>query len=573
VPTYIQTNKASDLSPYTGFNLELDPLTGMDDTLVVMLLAGLSMSGGFILKSGKPNSDDWNSHSGTWSVYLEVDVAESLIDARCRAVQLDATGTVITNGVWGAAQTMAESRTLVSGANTWGAGDDACGNRLAVEVEFTNTDAGNPVTCTIGLGTSANIVTTDITEDAGTCVPTPAAAPWTEKTVSASSWTEKTRGSNAWREKHQSREGHVFTYNGTVSLADTVTQADSAALSENIPDLSRAIVFLSPMGEYRSGSMVTPQLIHDGGQTKVRITRYDEADAKDGALTVGFWVVETRTEDWSVETTEIVVPAGTDQVTTDTFTQVDTTRAIIVVHGRVNEGYTAERDGYFTAEFTGIDANNKSSTATYTRRDNGGSSGKAATLHRQVVSFAEKTGIVTHMLDEFDCSGDLSSGKQHAHGKGIPTGRTWIYPTFRHNVNNLESLSLRTEMIDANTVEYERFSTTNSYASWARTYLVVWPSGVTVNHLLGVTGLAGDTTWNKTVSAVTLGQAFIFHTNNSASLAQWQPRNKWRNEYTSTTNVRLTRNASPNNKSQFGLQSIDFSGWQHDQNWTEKVVI
>ncbi len=565
MPTYYQTNKTSDLTPFTAFNLELKEAVGIDDSLVITLLAGLGTSGGFILVDNLPNSDQWEGDGSTttWTLKIQVDSTESNIGTKVRAVRLSSVGAVLQSGDWTGEASMAEDRIFTIDTPDWTDGEEACDNRLAVEVNFINNDASNSRTCTIGLGTSANSLATDITEDAGSCSPVdpPPIAPSGEKTMTA--WTAE--------EKFLSDEGHIFTYNGTVDLADTEDTGDSAALSNNIPDLSRAFVILSVMGDYRSGSMVTPSLIHDGGDTKVRATRYDEADAKSGALTVGYWVVETRSKDFKVQSTEITASAGTDQVT-DSISSVDTTKAFIITHGRVNGGYTREREAYFAAEFTNIGSDNKSSTAAYTRRNNAGSSIKEATVHRQVVEFDVKTGVVVHMLDEFDCSGDLSSGKQDVHSKGISTGRTWIYPTFRHNTNNMEALSLRVEMVDTDTIEYERFTTSNSYVSFARTYLVVFPTGVSVKHRLGVTALASDTTFNQTINAVTIGQTLVFHTNSCAGTGQGMPRNKWRNELTTTTNVLLTRNANPSQKSQFGVQAIDFSGWGRTNTGTEKVI-
>lgn len=167
MPTYIQKNIASDLSPYAEFNLEMSTGAGSDSSVVVSMTGSEVSAGGFISVAGVPNSDSWED-SGSWTVEIEVDVGAHQIEARCRAVRLDSGGTILQSGSFTAAQIMSANRVYTVTAPAWTDIEEDCDNRAAIEIEFTNTDT-MARSCTLGLGTTENEVVTDITEDAGSC--------------------------------------------------------------------------------------------------------------------------------------------------------------------------------------------------------------------------------------------------------------------------------------------------------------------------------------------------------------------------------------------------------------------
>lgn len=169
MPTYIQKTTAASVSPFTLFNKEISAGTGSDTTLVVNLSSSQTASGGFLTVVDKPNSDAWED-GGTWTVELEVDVGNHQVTARCRCVRVDVAGNIEESGAYTSTQTLDATRSFSPVAPTWETSGDTnvCSDQIAIEVEFINGQAmTNSVT--LGLGTAANEVITDITEDSGTC--------------------------------------------------------------------------------------------------------------------------------------------------------------------------------------------------------------------------------------------------------------------------------------------------------------------------------------------------------------------------------------------------------------------
>ncbi len=175
MPTYVEQTDNSDLSPSwpntTAFDKEMSSGAGGDGSVVVSLLSSETKSGGFITPAGVPNSDGWES-GGTWTVEIEVDVGNHQITARARCVRLSSTGTILQSGAFTGAQVLSATVTFSPVAPTWTGGEEDCANRLAIEVEFIeNQVMANSVT--IGLGTTANEVITDVDENQGACVGVP----------------------------------------------------------------------------------------------------------------------------------------------------------------------------------------------------------------------------------------------------------------------------------------------------------------------------------------------------------------------------------------------------------------
>ena len=167
MPTYVQKDVASDVSPYAEFNLEMSTGTGVDSSVVVSMTGSEVSAGGFIAVTGVPNSDEWED-SGSWTVEIEVDVGAHQIEARCRAVRLNSGGSILQSGSFRAARILSPKRVYTMTAPAWTDIEEDCGNRAAIEIEFTNTDT-MARSCTLGLGTTENEVVTDITENNGSC--------------------------------------------------------------------------------------------------------------------------------------------------------------------------------------------------------------------------------------------------------------------------------------------------------------------------------------------------------------------------------------------------------------------
>ena len=112
MPTYVQKDTDSDLSPFGAFNKELSAGTGSDAAVTVSgINPGSPTTGGFITPAGVPNSDLWED-SGTWTVEVEVDTGNMQLDCRVRCVRLNSGGTVLQSGAYTAAQGLTVSRTF-----------------------------------------------------------------------------------------------------------------------------------------------------------------------------------------------------------------------------------------------------------------------------------------------------------------------------------------------------------------------------------------------------------------------------------------------------------------------------
>jgi hypothetical protein len=174
MPTYIQKTTNSDITPSGNkFAKEMSAGTGTDTGVLVDLTSSQVISGFFFTPSGKPNSDSWEN-GGTWTVEIEVDSVSPKIDARVRVQRYNSSGTLQESGNFTASQTLNGTVSFSPVAPTWST--QACGDRIGIEIEFTETQ-GKANSVTIGLGTTANEVVTDITEDAGTCGGTPSGPP------------------------------------------------------------------------------------------------------------------------------------------------------------------------------------------------------------------------------------------------------------------------------------------------------------------------------------------------------------------------------------------------------------
>jgi len=168
MPTYVQKTTNSDVSPFAKFNKAISVGTGADSSVVVSLAADEIVAGGFITPVNVPASQTWED-SGTWTVEIEVDEGNSNIDARVRCVRIDAAGAVLQSGAYTALSNLNSSKTFSPVAPAWTNGEEACDNRLAVEIEFQNSKASVQAV-TLGLGTALNEVVTDVTEDSCTLV-------------------------------------------------------------------------------------------------------------------------------------------------------------------------------------------------------------------------------------------------------------------------------------------------------------------------------------------------------------------------------------------------------------------
>lgn len=170
MPTYIQKTDASDLSLSGGTaTRDLTTGTGTDTFFSVSPANG----GGtethyFVTVANKPNSDSWED-SGSYTVEVEIDTGDADIDCQVRTGRCNSGGTILQTGSFTSTQTMDATRSFSVTAPAWTNGEEACGNRLFVELLFTNNASHGGHSIDVGVGTAANEVVTDVTEDNGSC--------------------------------------------------------------------------------------------------------------------------------------------------------------------------------------------------------------------------------------------------------------------------------------------------------------------------------------------------------------------------------------------------------------------
>lgn len=164
--TRICSDVNSDLSPFAEFSKRATA-SESDGSITVSIGGSATLIGGWIVESGKPNSDIWED-GGTWTLEIETDTGNMFVDGRARCVRLDSAGNVLQVGAYTSAQDLGPDRTFSPVAPTWTNGEEACGNRLAIEFEMVET-GGMPRTLVFGTGTVASELAEDITEDAGSC--------------------------------------------------------------------------------------------------------------------------------------------------------------------------------------------------------------------------------------------------------------------------------------------------------------------------------------------------------------------------------------------------------------------
>jgi hypothetical protein len=168
--TYEQSDEASDLSPsWANTTLFDNQMSTSELTSEVnfSVPAGTTRSASFITPSGVPNSDDWED-AGSWTVEFDVSAGDMDVTCRVRVVRLNSTGTILESGTYTSTQTFQASRTFTPSAPTWSS-SEACGNRIAIELELVETGGHSAGAVTLNVGVTTSEVIADITHDAGTC--------------------------------------------------------------------------------------------------------------------------------------------------------------------------------------------------------------------------------------------------------------------------------------------------------------------------------------------------------------------------------------------------------------------
>jgi len=172
---YIAKDITSDVNPITKDNtplfddVDMSTGAGTDGSRGASIPSQTLRSFAFITVAGVPNFDAWES-GGIMTIELEVDAGNMNLRARVRIGRINSSGTVLQVGAYTNFVTLNTSQILSPTSPTWTGAEEACGNRLFMEFEVENTDTMMALTLTVGLGTLANEIVSNITENAGGCV-------------------------------------------------------------------------------------------------------------------------------------------------------------------------------------------------------------------------------------------------------------------------------------------------------------------------------------------------------------------------------------------------------------------
>lgn len=167
---YLFKTTVSDISPFTDGNQKMEKQSGTTGQVNISIGAMLTEAWGWIVEMGLPNSDAWED-SGSQTVELVLSTTNSNIRARCKVVRISPVGTGLDEGAFTGFQDCSVNRTFTPTAPAFDNAKEDCANRYAIEWEFENTNAhGGAQAIDVDCGAADDSsVTTDITEDSGSC--------------------------------------------------------------------------------------------------------------------------------------------------------------------------------------------------------------------------------------------------------------------------------------------------------------------------------------------------------------------------------------------------------------------
>ena len=124
---------------------------------------------GFISLSGFPNNDAWETSGSPWSIDIQLSSTDGDIDVQGRWVRLNSSGSVLQTGSFTTAQDCSTNRTVSPTVPTWTGGEEDCGNRLAMELLFTNNAPHGNHSVDLDVDTSSNRCQHQLSVDSGGC--------------------------------------------------------------------------------------------------------------------------------------------------------------------------------------------------------------------------------------------------------------------------------------------------------------------------------------------------------------------------------------------------------------------
>jgi len=345
----------------------------------------------------------------------------------------------------------------------------------------------------------------------------------------------------------------IETQSGNTVITDGNSSID-VTLDNNITDLSRAFLLMWSTGDggatQAEDHQATGYLWDDSGTTKIKFER----DGTDDDALIGYHVVETKNEDFTVQRGGSTITATNASVDIDFGDDITQSRSMAIINSRSNDAGQDIYGGIATTEFKDNDE------ITVTR----GATVDTNTFRYEVVEWSVESGVTVENGEQ-DCSGNMAAGITETITEVSSADQAWIYTTYRHESNGLEQTAIRSVLTNSTTITYDRYDQTTDYQSYCHWWAVDFnTSDVDVTHLSDE-GASGDLTESTPIGGtITEPDSFIWADSNCNGTGTAYPRHIWYHQFEDPENTVSTRGYTTQ-ASQIGIQVIDTTDWAYSE--------
>ena len=321
------------------------------------------------------------------------------------------------------------------------------------------------------------------------------------------------------------------TEGGETTIAASASSAN-VTLATAITDTSQAFLLVDSSGA--SGVTGGDDHTVSGYIANTTTLTFQRGAAPTTAVYVTYQLVECFNNEFSVQRGETAIGSGASS-NTATISSVDTTKSIVIVSMRSSDTAANEQTSLVTGEL-------QDATTVLVKRQSAPT--VTATVRWEVVEFSAGSGASVQTNEVTLSSG--SANVTDTLGSSVTTGRAWLYCSWDATSNGLQQTTLGCELTNSTTVTFYRYAA-SAYINRIRYYVIEFPvNGVAVQrgNVLFNTGTCTDGTRcdkDITITAVSATtKALPFVTNTVSGTGTAYPRNKWIEQLTGTTNLRLS---------------------------------
>jgi len=333
----------------------------------------------------------------------------------------------------------------------------------------------------------------------------------------------------------------------TVQKGVAVLAADSDTVTITSVDLARSFVLIDASTDSTTGSSGYQSWGVVGTLTdSTTLTLQRDGGVADAEVT---WSVVTCDQgEFVVVARDSVIIASGDTTATDSVTECDLGRTMLIYGSRGNFAPTETRLGFATGKF------NSSTQLEFQR----GSTSTTRTIsHYEAVEWSLQSGVrvTAGVADGSGLTG--VTAQTSPHNATVTTSDTWLYAQARHESNGLEQCSVRVRF-DTADILLKRYDTTstayNSHVAWQ---LVTFPADCCEQRT--PVAASGDTTKDTTPTLVMdTASTIAWQTNNCNGTGTAFGRNAWNVQVLNSTTIRQKRSYS-GQASESAISICDFS--------------